>query len=324
MKKYVLFLLLLCIVLTGCMKQEVEISLDDHISIGIMLSDVGLGDQSFSDASFSGLIRAREELNIIFSYRELADSGTYEQGLVELVEEKHDLIIGLGFMIQEDLEKVAKEYPSQNFVLIDAVSTQPNITSIIFKEDEGSFLAGVLAASLTETEVLGFIGGADVPLIRKFLDGFEAGAKAMNSNIEILSAFPDDFGNPEMGASITNEMIDNDADILFAAAGLTGVGMLQEAEKRGKYAIGVDSDQYFYAEKAVVSSMQKHVDVAIFNMIESLSVDGTFESGTIIEFGLNEGGIGLSPIRVVNNPPHYAAIVSSWSKQLLNENDGSK
>ncbi|MGY3718614.1 BMP family lipoprotein [Sutcliffiella cohnii] len=324
MKKYVLFLLLLCIVLTGCMKQEVEISLDDHISVGIMLSDVGLGDQSFSDASFSGLIRAREELNIIFSYRELADTGSYEQGLVELVKEKHDLIIGLGFMIQEDLEKVAKEYPNQNFVLIDAVSTQPNITSIIFKEDEGSFLAGVLAASLTETEVLGFIGGADVPLIRKFLDGFEAGAKAMNSNIEILSAFPDDFGNPEMGASITNEMIDNDADILFAAAGLTGVGMLQEAEKRGKYAIGVDSDQYFYAEKAVVSSMQKHVDVAIFNMIESLSVDGTFESGTIIEFGLNEGGIGLSPIRVVNNPPHYEAIVSSWSKQLLNENDGSK
>lgn len=170
----VIALLVMFTMITGCSTEETATK-KDRIKVGIMLSDVGLGDQSFSDSAFRGLMKAWDELGIIFDYRELKDMKTYEQGLKELIEDGSDIVIGLGFMVQEDLEKVAKHYPKQRFILVDSISDLPNVTSIAFKEDEGSFLAGVVAALVTKTNRLGFIGGADVPLIRKFAAGFEKG-----------------------------------------------------------------------------------------------------------------------------------------------------
>jgi basic membrane protein A len=311
----ILFITIL-LLLGGCSQQEITVDMKDTVSVGIMLSDVGLGDQSFSDAAFTGLVRSRDELGIVFSYKELSETGSYEKGLLELVEEDHDLIVGLGFMVQEDLEKVASDYPKQKFLLVDSVSELPNITSITFKENEGSFLAGVLAAQTTTSKKLGFVGGADVPLIRKFLSGFEQGAKAIDPNIEVVSHFANDFGNSELGSQLAKKLMDENVDVLYAAAGLTGVGVLQEAQSQGKLAIGVDSDQFFFAEKAVVSSMMKNVDIALYNVIDEYTKSSEIPKGTI-ELGLVEGGVGLAPIRVIPHSTIDQEELDEWKENIM-------
>jgi basic membrane protein A len=297
-KKFLALLTILSLLIVGCSSNTAKNEEINRVKIGIMLSDVGLGDQSFSDSAFQGLIKAREELNILFDYRELQDTETYEKGLTELVEDGNDVVVGLGFMVQEDIEKVAKKYPEQKFILIDSVSELENITSITFKEDEGSFLAGIAAALATKTNKLGFIGGADVPLINKFARGFEQGAKTINSEIEVSIEYAGDFGNDKLGADIATKMISEGTDVLYAAAGFTGVGVLKEAQSKGVYAIGVDSDQYFYAEKAVMTSMLKKVDVALYQVISDFVNSGEVPKGHI-QLGLKENGVDLSQIRVV-------------------------
>lgn len=221
-------------------------------------------------------------------------------------------------MVQEDLEKVASKFPDQQFILVDAVSELENITSITFKEDQGSFLAGVVAALSTKTEKLGFIGGADVPLINKFEQGFIEGAKSINPSIEVAVSYANDFGNDQLGATIADEMIKNEADVLYAAAGFTGVGMLKKAQEKEVLAIGVDSDQYFYAEKAVVTSMMKNVDVAMYQIAEQLVEKGEVQAGHI-ELGIKEDGIGLAPIRVKHFTNDEQKIIDEWKDKLSNE-----
>ncbi|RSD24999.1 BMP family lipoprotein [Mesobacillus subterraneus] len=288
--------LLLVGALTGC--NTTEMKAKERVKIGIMLSDVGLGDQSFSDAAFSGLAKARDELDILFDYRELHTVGSYEKGFTELVEGGNDIVIGLGFMVVEDLEKVAKKYPEQQFILVDSVSELENITSIVFKEEHGSFLAGAVAGLASKSNKVGFVGGADVPLIRKFKSGFEQGVKAVNPEAEVKVAYANDFGNAELGGKLAKGMIEDGADVLYAAAGFTGVGVLKEAQSMKKYAIGVDSDQYFFAEKAIITSMLKNVDVALYETVKEY-LEGKKLSGKQIELGINEQGVGLAPIRVI-------------------------
>ncbi|MTH53279.1 BMP family ABC transporter substrate-binding protein [Bacillus mangrovi] len=306
----------LCFIfLTGCGQKPAQKEATEKIKIGVMLSDVGLGDQSFSDSAFRGLQKARNELGIQFDYRELADSKTYGKGIEELVEEGNDIVIGLGFMVQEDLEKAAKKYPKQRFILIDAVSELENITSLTFKEDEGSYLAGALAAMKTESEVLGFVGGADVPLIRKFLDGFQKGANSVNPDVRIESVFAENFGDDKLGARLGAELIEKQADILYAAAGFTGVGVLKEAQKQNVYGIGVDSDQFFYAEKAVITSMLKNVDVAIFEIVKDFKKTGKVPKGHI-EFGIAENGVALAPVRITELTPAEQGKLDSMKAQF--------
>jgi basic membrane protein A and related proteins len=311
----VISLLVMFMMMAGCSTKETAAK-KDRIKVGIMLSDVGLGDQSFSDSAFRGLMKARDELGIIFDYRELKDMKTYEQGLKELIEDGSDIVIGLGFMVQEDLEKVAKQYPKQRFILVDSVSDLPNVTSITFKEDEGSFLAGVVAALATKTNNVGFIGGDDVPLIRKFAEGFEKGVHAVNPSASVHTVYAGDFGNDKLGANIAKDMFAKKCDVVYTAAGFTGVGALREAEAHGAYAIGVDSDQYFYAEKAVVTSMVKNVDVALFNVLKEYVQKGKLPTGTV-ELGLAENGVGLAPIRVIPWDEQKQELVEQWKQKVI-------
>lgn len=285
------------LILTGCGLEEKN-PLDGKVKVGVMLSENGLGDQSFSDLAFKGLTKARDEEDIVVEYLELAETGTYEKGFRELVESGNDLVFALGFTGQQELEKVALDFPDQKFVLVDAVSEAANITSITFKEDEGSMLAGIVAATVSNSQVIGFIGGMEVPVIQRFEQGFIQGAKSVNPDIVILNEYANNFDDDGLGAEIASKMIDDKADVLYAAAGFTGVGMLEEAEKRGIYAIGVDSDQYFYAEQAVITSMMKNIDSALFDIILSYKESGAIQSGHV-ELGLAENGVGLAPFRVL-------------------------
>lgn len=312
-KLVVIFFLLF--VMIGC-SNGTDFQEKDYLKVGIMLSDVGLGDQSFSDSAFLGVMQARDELDILFSYKELGDTGTYLQGLTELVEEEHDLIIGLGFMVKDDLEKVASTYPNQQFLLIDDVSDLDNITSLVFKEHEGSFLAGLVAGMKTKTNKVGFIGGGDFPLIHKFAAGFKQGVKASNKDAEILIEYANDFGNDKLGEKMARSMIAEGADFIYPAAGYTGVGALNEAQNSGVYGIGVDTDQYFLAENAVVTSMLKKIDVAIFQAIKLFVENGELTED-IIELGLKEDGVGLAEIRIISLKANEQEILTDYIEKIL-------
>ncbi|KZE84418.1 ABC transporter substrate-binding protein [Paenibacillus elgii] len=303
--------------LAGC-AQQAEKTAQRPMKIGIMLSEVGLGDQSFSDAAFQGLIKARDEQGIVFDYREIAKTKTYDAGFEQLAQDGCDLVIGLGFMIKESLEKAAKQHPDRQFIIVDETSDLPNVASITFKEEEGSFLAGAIAGLTTRSNVVGFVGGADVPLIHKFQNGFEQGVKAVNPKAEVTAAYAGDFGNAALGVQIAGGMIDKQkVDVLYSAAGFTGVGALQEAAKRGKYGIGVDTDQFFVAEKAVVTSMLKNIDVAIDLAVKSfVQNSGRFPQKHMV-FGLKENGVGLAPIRVISLQPEQQQKVDDLIQKLV-------
>lgn len=303
MKKYiVLFTFAICILVLSACSNTAENPETDNLKVGIMLSDAGLGDQSFSDMGFAGLEKARDELGISFDYRELQDTHTYEQGLNELVDEGNDLVIGLGFSIQEDLEKVAKENPDVSFLLIDSQSELSNVHNITFKEDEGSFLVGLVAGMKTQSNVVGFVGGEDVELIHKFEAGFVAGVKAANPEAKVVSKYAGTFGDDKLGESIAKEMITAGADYIYPAAGFTGVGVILESQKAGTYSFGVDSDQFYLAEGSVVSSMVKQVDVAIYDTVKELVEKGSINEKNK-QLGLKENGVAIAPIRVINLSP---------------------
>lgn len=311
MKKYSLVILSLLLLITGCQSSvEKDVQAKSNIKIGIMLSDVGLGDQSFSDSAFIGLEKARDELGISFDYREIKDSGTYEKGLTELVTEGNDLVVGLGFAMKDALEKVAKDHPKQTFLLIDDVSDLPNVNTVTFKEHEGSYLLGVIAGLKTKSNIVGFIGGMDVPLINKFRAGFEQGVKEVKPNAQVLVGFADDFGNDTKGKTMATEMIKKGADFIYPAAGFTGVGAIQAAQSNKVYAFGVDTDQYFLAEDTIVSSMLKKVDTAMFEVAKQL-----VEKGEMAEknqtLGVAENGVDVAPIRVLE--------MSNQENDLLNQ-----
>ena len=299
LKKIITLFLLVMLVVAGCSTPMTEeTNKEKQHSIGILLSDTGLGDGSFNDSAFRGLERARDELGVLFDYREASD-GNFEGALQELVDQGHELVIGLGFSIQDPLEKVAQENPDQKFLLIDGFSELDNITSITFKEHEGSFLLGMVAAMKTKTNTIGFISGADVPVIQRFEKGYIQGASYINPSIKVLKDTANNFGDSDLGRQLAEKQMKQGADFIYPAAGFTGVGAIQAAQKAGKLSGGVDSDQYFIAEKSVVTSMVKKVDTAVFNITKELMTKKKI-SQQAYELGLKEDGVGLAPIRVTS------------------------
>lgn len=299
MKKALLIVMIFSMVLGSAACSQASGKADKKgVKIGVMLSDIGLGDQSFSDAGFSGLEKARNKLGITFDYKELADTGDYETGLRELANEGNDLIIGLGFTQQAAVDKVAAEYPNKTFLLIDSKSDVKNVNSVTFKEEQGSYLIGYLAGMKTKSKVVGFIGGLDVPLIRKFAAGYLAGVKAANPSVKVLIQYAGDFGNAPLGSKMADQMITKGADFIYPAAGLTGSGALKTAQNHKIYSFGVDSDQYFLAEKSVVSSMVKRIDNAIYSVVKDYVKTGKIPNRQT-ELGLKEQGVDIAEIRVI-------------------------
>ncbi|MFT9816436.1 BMP family lipoprotein [Lysinibacillus sp. NPDC056185] len=314
MKKLMIGFCLIALLLAGCSITQPEKAQDDY-KIGILLSDAGLGDESFNDSAFKGLEKARDELGILFDYKEAPD-GNYEQKLEELVEEKYNVIIGLGFSVQEALEKTAKKYPDQQFVLIDGQSDVANITSITFKEQEGSFLLGMIAAMTSKTGKIGFIGGVDIPVIHHFENGFIEGAKYFNPNIEIISEYSGSFDDADAGAAIAERYIKNKLDFIYHAAGFTGFGAIKKAEEMGIYAAGVDIDQFYIAEKTVVTSMLKNVDQAVFKIAKTLDEEGKISEKSL-SFGLADNGVGLADIRVIKLTPEQQAAIEKAKEDIV-------
>ncbi len=281
----------------------------DPISVGLVYDIGGRGDQSFNDAAAAGLDKAAAELGVSTSEASANEDGTNREELLDLqASEGSDLVIGVGFLFGEPMANVAAEYPDTNFAIVDSVVEAPNVAGLIFSEEQGSFLVGVAAALKTETGVLGYIGGVNIPLIHAFEAGFLAGVQAIDPSIQVISQYVteppnfDGFNDPAAGRVIAQSMFEQGADVIYHAAGGTGGGLFQaakdysEANNTHVWAIGVDSDQYLTAgedfQPYILTSMLKRVDVAVFNTIQAVQA-GTFAAGPQV-FDLSVDGVGYS------------------------------
>jgi len=290
---------------TGCAPAQQEPT--EAAQIGIMLSVGGRGDKSFNDAAIEGLERAKAELGIEYRYEEPVEVAAMEDILRFLAEQEMDLIISVGFLTADALSVVAQEFPEQKFAIIDSVVDLPNVASLVFKEHEGSFLAGALAALMTETGTVGFVGGMDIPLIQKFHAGFEHGVEHINEtqgkNVNVVAAYAgttgEAFRNPVKGKELALAHMDAGADIVYHASGGTGIGVFDAAVERDLLAMGVDSNQNWIAPGNILASMLKRVDVAVFNIVKSV-VDDAFAAGTNV-FGVAQDGVGLTDLNEVTD-----------------------
>ncbi len=299
MKKFfALLLTVMILALTACggkKDEKKEAPAKEPLKVGIVLSIGGLGDKSFNDSAYRGLEEAKKDMGIEFKYVEPASPAEDEQYLREFSEAGYDLVIATGFLMKDATEKMAKEFPDVKFAIIDEVIDLPNVSSLVFSEDEGSFLVGALAAMMSETNTIGFVGGMEVPLIKKFQRGYEMGAKYVNPDIKVLGLFtsgPNPFNDPVRGKENALSLIKQGADVVYHAAGGTGIGVIDAAKDSGVYAIGVDSNQDDVAPGTVLTSMFKNVDVAVYNTVKEV-LDNDFKSGTN-RFGVAENGVGTT------------------------------
>jgi basic membrane protein A len=288
----------------ACGKHE-EAAAPARARVGLVFDIGGRGDKSFNDSAYRGLERARRELGIEVQYHEPAEGADRETGLREYASRGFDLVIGVGFMFSDDVEKIAREFPAIHFACVDytmktgadgqRLSPPANLVGLKFREEEGSYLAGAAAALVSKSGVVGFVGGMDIPLIHKFEAGYTAGALHVRPQVQVLKGYAGvtagAFKDPAKGKELANSMIDRHADVLFHAAGTTGLGVFEAAREHGVLAIGVDSDQYDEAPGYVLTSMVKDVDVAVFGVIQDV-VAKRFQGG-IRELGLREDGVRL-------------------------------
>jgi basic membrane protein A and related proteins len=248
----------------------------------------GKFDKSFNEAAYSGAERWKKESGKAYLEFEVTNPTQREQAIRRMAERGANPIIGIGFSQGGAIEKVAKEFPKLNFAIIDFVVKEPNVQSVIFKEHEGSFLVGMMAAQASKTGKVGFVGGMDIPLIRKFQCGYEQGAKFSNPKIETFANMTGTTGaawnDPARGGELAKAQMAKGADVIFAAAGGTGIGVYQAAKDEKKLAIGVDSNQNHIQPGTMLTSMLKKVDVAVYNVMKK------HEAGLTI-LGLKEGGV---------------------------------
>jgi basic membrane protein A and related proteins len=256
----------------------------------------GKFDKSFNEAAYAGAERFKKETAIAYREFEVTNEAQREQALRNMARRGSQVVVGIGFGQASGMERVAREFPNLKFAIVDAVVDLPNVQSIVFKEHEGSFLVGMAAAMASKTEKIGFVGGMDIPLIRRFALGYEEGAKYVNAKIEIYrnmtGTTPAAWNDPTRGGELARSQFDRGADVIYAAAGATGLGVLQAAKDKGRLAIGVDSNQNHIHPGSVLTSMIKRVDLAVYEAFKAAR-DGTWKAG-VRSLGVAEGGVGFS------------------------------
>lgn len=281
------------------------VSAEQTVKIGICFTAVGPGDLSFNNMLYSGSIEVQGKYDVEFVYRTAA-SDTEEgfiQALQELIEQDQaDLVLTLGFQARTALNAVAARYPDTRFALFDVVADpSDNVASVIYAQHEGAFLTGALVAYVSQTRKGGFIGGVDIDILEAYIQGFREGIDYVDPSVELLVEYctllPDfsGFNSPEKGYEIANRMYGDGADILFNASGASGPGIIQAALEHQKYVIGTDANQDYLAPGFVLTSLMKRLDVSMIDICEKF-IRGEFQGNTTYEYGLENGGISLTPM----------------------------
>ncbi|EGJ09608.1 BMP family lipoprotein [Rubrivivax benzoatilyticus] len=248
----------------------------------------GKNDKSFGEAAWRGAEQWKKETGKPYLEFEIANAAQREQAARRFAERGADPVVGVGFPQASAIEKVARDFPKQRFAIVDMVVKLPNVQSFVYREHEGSFLVGMLAAMASKSGKVGFVGGQDIPLVRKFLCGYEQGAKYANPKVQVLSAMTGTtnaaWTDPPRGAELTKAQIAQGVDVVFSAAGTTGFGIMQAAKDAGIYAIGVDSNQNHLHPGTMLTSMVKRVDLAVYQAFKGV------QPGVTV-LGLKEGGV---------------------------------
>jgi basic membrane protein A and related proteins len=259
----------------------------------------GKFDKSFNESMFNGSEKFKADTGVAYGEFEIANEAQREQAIRNFADQGYSPIIAAGFAQAAAVEKVAKEYPDLKFAIVDMVVDLPNVQSIVFNEHEGSYLVGVMAAMASKSGTVGFVGGMDIPLIRKFGCGYAQGVKSVKADAKVIQNMTGDTGaawnDPVKGGEITKGQISQGADVVYAAAGATGLGVLQAAADGGALSIGVDANQNYLHPGKVLTSMLKRVDVAVYNVMKA-GKDGTFKGGVanIQAMGLAQDGVGYA------------------------------
>ncbi len=273
-------------------------------NVGIVLDVGGRGDKSFNDGAYAGADSATKILQPNIMFIEPGEGSDREAGMRLLAAEGMDLVIGVGFIFSDDITTLAKEYPEVSFACVDyalsvdaqgnVVAPPANLAALKFREEEGSFLVGALAALTGKSKRVGFVGGMDIPLIHKFEAGYRAGVKHVCPDCTVIAQYagvtPDAFKNPGKGKELALSQYQSGVNVIFHASGSTGQGVFEAARVMKRLAIGVDADQHDEAPGYILTSMVKGVDASVFNAIERVQ-NKSFKGG-IYSFGLAEGGVG--------------------------------
>jgi basic membrane protein A and related proteins len=286
----------------------------------------GVNDKSFNQSAWEGLQRFGKDMKLTngtdYKYLQSNSAQDYETNLNALVHTNYNLVYGIGFLMQDAVKNVATQNKNAHLAIIDSVVNEPNVASITFKEEQGSFLVGVVAGLTTKTNKIGFVGGVQSALIKKFEDGFIAGVKTVNPKAQVLSQYAGSFSAADKGQAIANSFYGQGADIIYAAAGQTGNGVFTEAKTRKKngqkvWVIGVDRDQYAdgLPEDVTLTSMVKRVDNAVYNVSE-MAMNDKFPGGKTLQFGLSDNGVGIAPT-TKNVPSDVLTKVSDFKKQII-------
>jgi basic membrane protein A len=273
------------------------------IKVGIVFDIGGKDDRSFNAAAWEGVQRAAKDLPIVLRDIEPGTPNAIEPAMRAFAERNFDLIIGVGFAQAPIMEQVAKDYPNIQFAIIDGVSKMPNVASLVFKEHEGSYLVGIIAAKASKTGTIGFLGGMDIGLIHRFAKGYEEGAKSVNPKIRVIENYvgvtDGAWNNPGKGKELSLAQIGKGADVIFTAAGNSGLGAFDAVEQQGKqdgrathFVIGVDSNQNMVKPGFVLTSMVKRVDNAVYDIVRDV-VNHHFSPGLHV-FGLDKDGVGYA------------------------------
>jgi basic membrane protein A len=292
-----------------------------------MVTDTGgVDDKSFNQSAWEGLTKYGKDNSLEegkdFKYLQSTQQSDYKPNLNSLVRQKYDLVFGIGFLMGTDVETVAKQQPDAKLAIVDMVVKGDNVANITFSEHEGSFLVGLVAGLQTKSNKVGFVGGVNSELIKKFENGFKAGVKTANPNAEIMVQYAEDFNKAEKGQQIANTFYEQGADIIYHAAGGTGMGVFTEAKNRKKngqdvWVIGVDRDQHQEGmpENVTLTSMVKRVDQAVYEVSEQ-TAKGKFPGGKIVEFGLKEDGVGIAGTKD-NVSKDALAKVDEFKKKII-------
>jgi len=297
--------------------------------VALVIAQGGLGDQAYNDLGYAGLKRAAHDFSSV-NARAIQSPNIVAQGASVLRAAGaagFNEVIDLEFSNADALTKVAPLFPHTQYAIVNTVVTGTNVTSILFNEQDGSYLAGALAALVTKDtsipgingqKIIGVIGGTKSTGIDKFIVGYIQGAHAVDPRVKVLTAYADSFGDPAKGKALATTMFDQGADIVYQVAGGTGVGVIEAAKATGHYAIGVDSDQDFLAKGHVLTSMIKHTDVAVYDLVK-MQANGTMHGGRTLYFGLTNGGIALSPMTYTRTliPSAFLARVATLKKDII-------
>ncbi|SEH73865.1 nucleoside-binding protein [Halobacillus karajensis] len=298
-----------------------------------MVTDVGgVDDKSFNQSAWEGLQAFGEENGMSkgegFDYAQSESDADYATNLNRLVRQDYDLIYGIGYLLQPAIAEVANQYPDTNFALVDSVQEGDNIASIVFKEHQGSFLAGVAAANKTKTDKVGFIGGVDGSLINKFEAGFVAGVKSVNPDIEVEVEYAESFNDSQRGQAIASNMYNKDIDVIYHASGGTGNGVFAQAKDiknsnpdEDVWVIGVDRDQHEEGQigdsNVTLTSMVKRVDIAVQN-VSKQAMDGEFPGGEVLEFGLADDAVSIARTNEEAMTEEIISAVEEWKEKIIN------